>query len=1214
MLKKLNLCFIALFALLANVKAQTVSISSPDEVCKNELISFQATTTGTVASYSWDFGDNSSSNQQNPSHIYTNTGAIQVSLTVNFSGGGSQKATKSITVHDLPTADFTVENSTFCFSSQDVCITDNSTMGTTTNGYASRLILWGDGAQTTSNFPSSNKVTCYSDYPQPSSSAYTIIAEVVNDKGCEDKWQEDIYIIEDYTPRFTYDRDQALCDIQRVCFENDSVTKSSDIQSFEWDFGDGSATNTTDWGAVCHNYTKSGAYRAKLTVTFKNGCVSTFSRVFSINIFKFTAEVTATDTVKCYPENITLATPLISAAIYSWQLFDLDTNYLEKAGSGIVQGIGVPCPGDYLVRVFVKVGNCTKASRFVRIKSEGVGASFIALNKQQCLPFDTVYTLNRSKLHPEANPVYTWDFGDSSAAKCTGWRSNCNFDNEEHSRHWYTEKDCFGVRLKAVDLTSGCETEAFDSVSILDPSTLEYELNLGRPCIGVKKEYGVRISHNMCDGYFEVCPDSLADDSIFYLLQGLIYQTVADSNGWVTIGLASRFGLDTVYHSSSLTDYTIEPDNICRDTVWFHHWFQLHPEPIRDIERIQDTTCLPIFTTLKYTGDEEGKLSKMSVRWNANLNFEEALKEKDTIPDLTHLYTEEGRKFIDVILEDTFGCYSTTRYANLLGFHNSFRHPPVICVDKEVIFVDSVRYYQDNSAYWRNPGATETMSWDFGEGNGFTATGPLPTHSYSSMGNYLVRMSTKDGNGCTDTAYSAIQVGNIFAAIEDNSEDYLCDQIVQFFDSSYFSFANAQDEVISYYWDFGDSTKESLLQNPYHYYSRNGLFNITLAVETKAGCKDTAVIPIYLKGPEPDFDFVTDSVGCVPFTVKLKSNSKNVSSFNWFMGDDKNTIISESKDTTISFTYNQPGTYYIFLEGSDSFYNADAQNTYTCTALYPDTLSKQALRKVVVLPIPQASFLVDDPVCLGRSTIFRSTSDSAYEEFNWTIDGEEGYTGENLVFAFMETGIHTINLKPTYDASGLDERECFDSASNSVLVSEVKANFGFYSQGLCSEYVFSDSSENAIEIYWDFDHPTSDDANNSTEPNPIHRYGKDSGEYKVRLVAVNKEGCTDTMYQTIQIDYVKELTLYNVFTPNQDGKNDVFLLDMENVKSYALSIYNRYGERVFFSHNPFEGWNGKMDNVGDELPASTYYYVLEYIYNCETTERDAEGMVELIRK
>jgi gliding motility-associated-like protein len=72
----------------------------------------------------------------------------------------------------------------------------------------------------------------------------------------------------------------------------------------------------------------------------------------------------------------------------------------------------------------------------------------------------------------------------------------------------------------------------------------------------------------------------------------------------------------------------------------------------------------------------------------------------------------------------------------------------------------------------------------------------------------------------------------------------------------------------------------------------------------------------------------------------------------------------------------------------------------------------------------------------------------------------------------------------------------------------------------------------------------------------------------------------------------------NVFSPHGDTKNDVFriiTLFGSAFSEYSLSIYNRYGQRVFFTEDPAAGWNGVFNGVPQEI--GTYYYMAIIKYN-----------------
>jgi gliding motility-associated-like protein len=70
----------------------------------------------------------------------------------------------------------------------------------------------------------------------------------------------------------------------------------------------------------------------------------------------------------------------------------------------------------------------------------------------------------------------------------------------------------------------------------------------------------------------------------------------------------------------------------------------------------------------------------------------------------------------------------------------------------------------------------------------------------------------------------------------------------------------------------------------------------------------------------------------------------------------------------------------------------------------------------------------------------------------------------------------------------------------------------------------------------------------------------------------------------------------NAFSPNMDGVNDYFFPqfgDCEGVSNYTMSIYNRFGQRVYSGFSPQPGWDG-TDN-GAALDVGTYFYYLQYV-------------------
>ena len=98
----------------------------------------------------------------------------------------------------------------------------------------------------------------------------------------------------------------------------------------------------------------------------------------------------------------------------------------------------------------------------------------------------------------------------------------------------------------------------------------------------------------------------------------------------------------------------------------------------------------------------------------------------------------------------------------------------------------------------------------------------------------------------------------------------------------------------------------------------------------------------------------------------------------------------------------------------------------------------------------------------------------------------------------------------------------------------------------------------------------------------------------IKLTVTNSDGCSKTK------NYVVDNMFCGIqkgISPNNDGKNEFFDLRLLDVKK--LSIFNRYGTKVYQKNNYYNEWIGQSDS-GDKLPDSVYYYVIEFNNDNET--------------
>jgi gliding motility-associated-like protein len=135
------------------------------------------------------------------------------------------------------------------------------------------------------------------------------------------------------------------------------------------------------------------------------------------------------------------------------------------------------------------------------------------------------------------------------------------------------------------------------------------------------------------------------------------------------------------------------------------------------------------------------------------------------------------------------------------------------------------------------------------------------------------------------------------------------------------------------------------------------------------------------------------------------------------------------------------------------------------------------------------------------------------------------------------------------------------------------------------------------------------DGSGSTEQNPTHSYRRDE-YYPVFLIVENNLGCIDTAFLNLEVESQEYIYFPNVFTPNNDGTNERFLVSHLGIKNFHIFIYNRWGQLVYESTDMDEGWDGKTNGI--DCTADAYFYMVNYA-NKKGIERSGHGSVTILR-
>lgn len=115
-------------------------------------------------------------------------------------------------------------------------------------------------------------------------------------------------------------------------------------------------------------------------------------------------------------------------------------------------------------------------------------------------------------------------------------------------------------------------------------------------------------------------------------------------------------------------------------------------------------------------------------------------------------------------------------------------------------------------------------------------------------------------------------------------------------------------------------------------------------------------------------------------------------------------------------------------------------------------------------------------------------------------------------------------------------------------------------------------------------------------------------------VTVNDgSGCSNTNTTSVldlKLDCESFIFIPNVFSPNADGQNDEFLIQLKGLEFISLEIYNRWGMKLFESTQKNRGWDGRTE-TGSKSTDGTYYFILNYKNDDEKLTK--KGTLTLLR-
>ena len=1134
----------------ANTLSNVVTVSPIPEVsftmsdsltCQGSTISFTATGTN-IDTWSWDFGDGSFSNQQNPIHYYTSGGTYTVILTVEEISGCSNNTSKQVIILPGPTADYSYAN----LDCSTVVFTD---LSTSPPGY--NLVEWywdfDDGFTSNLQHPSHIFTTGIGVYD-----VMLIVTADSSGYSCSDTIIQTVLTPGLPTVFFTWNPEPTLLGDPTNFFG----TSGNTITDWYWDFGDG---NTESIQSPTHTYATIGTFEVSLTITDIDGCMNSILHqvnVTNVPVLDFSwihgCEGEAVQFTVLDPP-----TDIPSVVSWSWSFGDGGTSTTMDP----LHVYDVADTYQVSLTILDTMGATNTLTKSITINP--LPLAIFSMESPTC-------SGNPVQFHDYSDPItgyiteWYWDFGDGSDTTIL-------FPDNPDVNHTYTNTGTYQVMLTITNSDS-CSNSATNPVttipgpiamfthssscssgpvSFTDTSEkngggtiVSWQWNFDDPASGPDNTSTLQnpIHIFSTEGDYEV-------ELIITNVNGCIdtTQSTVTISGQPTVdflyseaclGSQTQFEVDTtVTNIAEIQSYTWafgdgntsvlpNPSHIYAATGDYEvtltivtidgcvasvsHTVQINPLPNANFD-YSPSACLN--DTVYFTDLSSSPNGIISIwHWDFGDGIDITITAPDN-PDVSHIYTNGGIYAVTLTVTDSDSC------ENMIEKQVEVVPSPIADYSYEETCYNEPVYFTDLSSTNQGP---DIYSWEWFFGDPLSgienySTLQNPTHIFTNPNPeepYIVTLIVLSTHGCSDTTWQEITVDSLPYVDFSILDDSICL-------GENAEFTGIGTNISTWFWEFGDGGY-SIEQSPSYMYGTPGTYIVTLTV-TEIGidqCQNVSIDTIHVNdAPTANFDYENICLGDSTYFTDLSYSQYGfIVGWEWDFGDG-----STSTEEDPVHYYQDNDEYLVTLVSIDN---------YGCS----DTITQWI--QVFDTPLPGFTF---NQVCEpeGQVNFFDESEpgadDSPIVGWNWNL--YDGYYSTEIdpSYIYPETDTcYTVILEIT-DGNG-----CIATDTNDMICLHGILEIDFTSTEECLGIPtfftasYSPQSDSVAAYTWNFNDGT---PNQDTYHDTISHTFPNPGLFIVELMALDTNGCMTTAYHEVIIDSLPTARFSNTIgscdTPTQ---------------------------------------------------------------------------------
>lgn len=331
---------------------------------------------------------------------------------------------------------------------------------------------------------------------------------------------------------------------------------------------------------------------------------------------------------------------------------------------------------------------------------------------------------------------------------------------------------------------------------------------------------------------------------------------------------------------------------------------------------------------------------------------------------------------------------------------------------------------------------------------------------------------------------------------------------------------------------------------------------VMLQVVDGKGCTTSNSFNVDIRNPGIKYQFVECNKYAFQFNAVVPNENENYT-YSWDFGDG-----GISSQQYVQHVYTTIGSFTVRLILASP----------SCTSYYSQV--------VMVDPGPMLSIDKAPKFCTGDSVVVH-------------VKGADNYRWNNN--SVSDSII--IKQEGEYKVTGTTTNGCMSTLSFVATLYDfsnytIQTDRNEVTSDNIPLHLWSERIDGSL-YYWDFGDGKSEQGNDIT-----HLYDiTGDGYYEVKLKVISSHGCEQSVTKRI---WISQNAKPNTFTPNGDGKNDVFM------KNWHIQVYNRNG--ILFYEGK-DGWDGTRD--GKPVANDTYFYVV--YYSTESGSKTSTGFVTVVR-